>query len=124
MHFSTSMVAYLAGDPDTARSEAQQALTSARQLRAGVRTEIFSRWLGHHSSHFTADVYQHEVPLLMEEAGERVTALILRGEHSVDKALTTERGSGPTRRESAGQVAGGAGLEPATSGSKVRRSAN
>jgi Phage integrase family len=51
-------------------------------LRAGVRTEIVSRWLGHHSSHFTADVYQHEVPSLMEEAGERVTALILRGECS------------------------------------------
>jgi integrase len=48
-------------------------------LRAGVRTEIVSRWLGHHSSHFTADVYQHEVPSLMEEAGQRVTSLILRG---------------------------------------------
>ena len=47
-------------------------------LRAGVPTEAVSRWLGHASVSITQDIYQDEVPQLMEQAGEAVTALLGR----------------------------------------------
>ena len=47
-------------------------------LRAGIPTEVVSRWLGHSSVSITQDLYQHEIPQLLEEAGELLSNLIDR----------------------------------------------
>lgn len=46
-------------------------------LRAGIPTEVVSRWLGHASVAITQDTYQHAIPSMMEEAGAKLTSLIM-----------------------------------------------
>jgi integrase len=46
-------------------------------LQAGVPTEVVSRWLGHASVAITQSVYQHAIPSMLEEAGAKLTAIIL-----------------------------------------------
>lgn len=46
-------------------------------LQAGIQTEVVSRWLGHASVSITQDVYQHAIPQMLEEAGAKLTGLIL-----------------------------------------------
>jgi len=49
-------------------------------LRAGIRVEVVSRWLGHASVAITQEIYMHAIPSMMEEAGAELTDLILGGE--------------------------------------------
>jgi hypothetical protein len=50
----------------------------ARKLRlaAGVSTKVMSERLGHATSSFTADVYQHVTPALEEQAAATVARLV------------------------------------------------
>ncbi|HEX2043283.1 MAG TPA: site-specific integrase [Acidimicrobiales bacterium] len=55
-------------------------------LVSGVPVKVVSEILGHSTHSFTADVYQHLVPALQEDAAERVADLIFGSR--VDKRLT------------------------------------
>jgi integrase len=48
-------------------------------LQAGIRTEVVSKWLGHSSVSITQDIYQHVIPSMLEEAGAKLTAIVLGG---------------------------------------------
>jgi integrase len=45
-------------------------------LQAGEKTEVVSRWLGHSSVAITQDLYQHAIPSMIEEAGERLDEIV------------------------------------------------
>lgn len=45
-------------------------------LQAGEKTEVVSRWLGHASVSITQDIYQHVIPSMIEEAGERLDDIV------------------------------------------------
>lgn len=47
-------------------------------LRAGVQVKVVSEALGHSTSSFTADVYQHSVPSMQEDAAELIADLIFK----------------------------------------------
>ena len=53
-------------------------------LQAGVPTEVVSRWLGHASVSTTQDLYQHNIPSMLEHAGEQLSEII--GQHRRNKA--------------------------------------
>lgn len=46
-------------------------------LQAGIPTKVVSEWLGHASIAITDDLYRHAIPSMPEEAGRRLTDLIL-----------------------------------------------
>jgi hypothetical protein len=54
----------------------------------GVQVKTVSEVLGHSTSSFTADVYQHSVPAVEEAAAEAVADAIFGG--PVDNSLTRE----------------------------------
>lgn len=94
-----------------------------------VPVRVVSEMLGHSDPNITLSVYAHVIPGMAEQAGASLSASLLgTTEMSVDKALTSgdsgESAGGVVVPLSRTFVAGGAGLEPATSGSKVRCSAN
>ena len=45
-------------------------------LQAGEKTEVVSRWLGHSNASITQDIYQHAIPSMIEEAGERLDEIV------------------------------------------------
>lgn len=45
-------------------------------LRAGVPVKVVSELLGHSTTAFTMDVYQHVLPGMQEDAAERISALL------------------------------------------------
>ena len=47
-------------------------------LQAGEKTEVVSRWLGHATVSITQDIYQHVIPSMIEEAGERLDEIIFK----------------------------------------------
>jgi len=47
-------------------------------LQAGIPVKVVSEWLGHSSVSITLDVYSHVIPSMSEEAGARLTALVLK----------------------------------------------
>lgn len=47
-------------------------------LEAGEKTEVVSRWLGHASVSITQDIYQHVIPSMIEEAGERLDEIVFK----------------------------------------------
>jgi integrase len=46
-------------------------------LLAGEKTEVVSKWLGHASVSITQDLYQHVMPAMVEDAGAKLTALVV-----------------------------------------------
>lgn len=46
-------------------------------LRAGIVTEYVTQWLGHTSASITRDLYQHVTPSMSEDAGAKLTAIVL-----------------------------------------------
>jgi integrase len=46
-------------------------------LQAGIPVKVVSEWLGHSSTTITSDLYQHVTPSMDEQAGARVTGLLL-----------------------------------------------
>ncbi len=46
-------------------------------LQAGIPVKVVSDWLGHASVSITSDIYQHVTPSMAEEAGAKLTALIV-----------------------------------------------
>lgn len=48
-------------------------------LGAGIPTEAVSRWLGHANVSITQDIYQHEIPALMERSGELLDEVVFGG---------------------------------------------
>ena len=94
-------------------------------LADGVPVHVVAQLLGQ-DPRVTLATYAHVIPGMAEKAGEALSTALLGGH--VDKVLTcgaSEDSSGadivPLSRD---LVAGGGGLEPPTSGSKVRCSAN
>ncbi len=49
---------------------------AALALQAGEKTEVVSRWLGHASVSITQDIYQHLIPSMIAEAGERLDEIV------------------------------------------------
>jgi integrase len=52
-------------------------------LRSGIPTKVVSEWLGHATTSITEDLYRHVTPAMLEEAGARLTAIVL-GARSAD----------------------------------------
>ena len=46
-------------------------------LGSGIPTKVVSEWLGHATTSITDDLYRHVTPPMLEEAGARLTAMIL-----------------------------------------------
>lgn len=53
-------------------------------LQAGEKTEVVSRWLGHASVSITQDIYQHVIPSMIEEAGERLDEIVFSRRKSLE----------------------------------------
>jgi len=91
-----------------------------------VPVRVVSEMLGHSDPNITLSVYAHVIPGMAETAGASLSASLLGVD--VDKALTSPESGDPAEGVivplTRAVVAGGGGLEPPTSGSKVRCSAN
>ena len=94
-------------------------------LAEGVPVHVVAQLLGQ-DPRVTLATYAHVIPGMAEKAGEALSTALLGG--NVDKALTSPDPGDPYEAEivplNRDLVAGGGGLEPPTSGSKVRCSAN
>jgi integrase len=55
------------------------AIRATLALRAGVPVKVVSERLGHSSTSFTMDTYQHVLPGMREDAAELVAALVSGG---------------------------------------------
>lgn len=56
-------------------------------LSAGVPVKAVSEWLGHSSVVITLETYQHILPALAEEAGARLTSLVVGARTTRDQAV-------------------------------------
>lgn len=48
-------------------------------LQAGIPVNVATEWLGHASVSITSDIYQHVTAAMSEEAGAKLTAIVLGG---------------------------------------------
>jgi integrase len=63
-------------------------------LQAGEKTEVVSRWLRHASVSITQDIYQHVLPSMIAETGERLDEIVFSWRRTLVPAVPL----GPERR--------------------------
>jgi integrase len=76
-HFSTAFECHArrAGLPLIRLHDARHTCATLA-LQAGEKTEVVSRWIGHSSVSITQDIYQHAIPSMIEEAGDRLDEIV------------------------------------------------